>query len=336
MGGYMKSDKEKKWQENSKMINDPNRKIFDNDDIYNLNDGEFAPIEEKEEKIPLTEEEKKEVRKKLFILLVLIGIALIILVIILIFNPFGGDEKMDKEPEKPIVEENDIDYDEVAIKDLEDGQIPNTNKELKQLLNENIYRVADSYGYDIIAIYKNDKNVIDKLSDQNKLLLLTKTQDFKDLFKEKIKDVDICSSNIKITNLEINDILNRKFHTSLSKYENFIYYYYEDSEFKASVNFTWQKDGYIVKCFNGQSDVKQLVEQSYVSATKEDDDLYIDIKVVFINKNGIYKDSNFKTLITKLDQTNDNTNYMSSANTYRYTYKWADTGYYLTEIDLLK
>jgi hypothetical protein len=54
-----------------------------------------------------------------------------------------------------------------------------------------------------------------------------------------------------------------------------------------------------------------------------------------INQNGIYKDPNFKELITN-DPDATSTTYMKNARVYRYTYVVSEDRYYLDNVSLLK
>ena len=102
----------------------------------------------------------------------------------------------------------------------------------------------------------------------------------------------------------------------------------------SNIRFVLEGDNYVGSCYTATKDVKEISEQSFLSATKEENNVYLDFQVAFINLNGVYKDPNFKTLITN-DTSVISTQYMQQANTYRYTFDISDN-YCLTNIKLLK
>ena len=344
-----KKEIEKTWKATSKL----NTEINNDNDISNLNDdNSFLPIEE-EERAPLSEEEKKSIRKKLFFLLIIVVIVLIALLVTLIFNPFQSNKKTTDEETKPTIEEevNDNDNDnnneeekipeenndEKPISQLEDGTIPLTNIKIQSLSKEIVNLYKDYYEHDNIALYKNGNTNIDNLKDETKLFLLSKTNNFSSLVKSKNNLENICNSNgnIIIEKKDIDEILNKRFNTPLSNYIPFIYNIYNEAEnYTNTIKFTYQNNQYIGKCHTLNTEIDSITQQLVTSATKEQNKLYVDVKVVFINKTGVYQDPNFNTLITNKNQTFDQ--YIEKGNVYRYTYDINNDQYSLINITLLK
>jgi len=339
-----KESREKAWKATSKARTKPiNKNISTDADIVNLNkDNEFIPFEEDieiEEKIPLTEEEKKEVRKKLFILLIAIVITLIIMIIMLIFDPFGSsDKKDDKETDKPIVEENKNDEDKdknKTLKDVKDGKVSLQHADVVKLV-ELIEFNSNEYKYnDTPSLYSTSPILISKISNKNKLFLTSKSDTFKELFKTKIANDDVCASELNIPTTEMNKIVKKVLNTEVSEYVSFYYSYYEGNSYVKDILFTKQNDLYIGKCLTDQPTPKSIVQQQFLGATKEKNKLYIDVKIVFANQSGVYKDPNFKTLITN-DKNLELDKYISEGNTYRHTFDISSDNYYLENISLLK
>ena len=327
-----KNDREKEWKATSTANN-----FYD--DINNLNDSEdFAPIVEKEEVKVLTDEEKIEVRKKLFVLLVLIILALLFMLVVLIFDPFKSSNKSEesnKKENEPAQKEEVKTDQEKKIRELSDGLIGNDNLELNSLIKEIIYQKEEYYDNDTLALFKTDQTKISSLTDLNKLFLVSKTSDFNNLVKEKNIKNDICNSNIIISTNEIQNILTEHFNTNVKEYVPFNYTYYDNNNFISNLKFTLKDNNYIGTCYKSQEKISSVVEQQFVSATKENDNLYIDVRIVFINAKGVYKDPTLKTLITN-DVTMTSDDYMSKGNIYRYLYTYNNDKYVLKGVQLLK
>lgn len=327
-----KNDREKEWKATSTIHNSY-------DDINNLNDSDdFAPIIEKEEVKVLSEEEKVEVRKKLFILLVLIVLALLFMLVVLIFDPFKSNTKKEESSNKentPTQKEEVKTDQEKKISELNDGLIVNDNIELNSLIKEIIYQEQEYYDNDTLALFKTNQTKISSLTDLDKLFLVSKTNDFNNLVKEKNIKNDICNSNIAIPTSEIQKILTEHFNTNIKEYVNFNYSYYDNNNFISNLKFTLKDNNYIGTCYKPEEKITSVVEQQFVSATKENDNLYIDVRVVFINAKGVYVDPTLKTLITNdVKMTSDE--YMPKGNIYRYLYTYNNDKYVLQGVQLLK
>ena len=326
-----KNDREKEWKATASIHNSY-------DDINNLNDSEeFAPIVEQEEVKVLSDEEKIEIRKKLFILLVLIILALLFMLIILIFDPFKSNKKEesnDKENSPAQKEEVKTDQ-EKSISELNDGLIINDNLELNSITKEIIYQKEEYYDNDTLALFKTNQTKISSLTDLNKLFLIGKTNEFNSLVKEKNTKNDICNSDITIPTSEVQKILTERFNTNVKEYVTFNYSYYDNGNFVSNIKFTLKDNNYIGTCYKSKEKISSVTEQEFVSATKEANNLYIDVHAVFINSKGVYKDPNLKTLITNDVKATSN-EYMPKGNIYRYIYTYNNGKYVLQGVQLLK
>lgn len=336
-----KESREQAWKATSKARTKPINEQYDAD-IVNLNkDNDFIPLEEDvevEERAPLTEEEKKEVRKKLFILLVAIVVALIIMIIMLIFDPFSTDKKDNKDTDKPVVTEKDENKEKEEAKKLKamkDGKVSLTHEEVIKLVEIIEFNSHDHMFNDTVAIYKAVPFNAAKISNKNKLFLTSKSDEFKELFKTKIVNDNICASELNITTTEMAGLVKDVLNADVSEHVTFTYSYYDGDTYIKDIQFTKQDDLYIGKCLGNQLTPKAIIQQQITSATKENNKLHIDVVTVFANQNGVYKDPNFKTLITN-DKTATIDKYIASGTTYRHTFDLSTDNYYLESISLLK
>ena len=327
-----KSSREKAWvaskgKKTNVIVNDGS-----NSEINNLQDESFVELEEfEEEPVPLTEEEKLEIRKKIGILLIFVVIAFFIMLIILIFDPFAPRKSTEKE-EKEEEKEEEV---KVTLYEYEDGDINTGDKYITSIYNEIKFRVIDNYEYDTFFLYRNNETKINTLSDIQKIVLLSKTNDFNTLLEKISTSGNVCEEKIDIDVSKMDEILLRKYGTIFTPTNQFKYNYYYSDSYIASILFTLDGNVYHGKCYDRQTKLTKMIEQELVSATKKDNYLYLDVKAAFITEKGVFKDPNFKTLITN-DRNASFDTYMQKANTYRYTYVISKDGYYLDNIALKK
>lgn len=327
-----KYNHEQMWQETS-----ATNKNDSYDDINNLNDSnDFVPIDKNAQVKILTDEEKQELRKKLFILLILIVLTLFIMITLFFFEPLKSNNKeKSSEKETDMTQQEEKTDQEKKISELSDGLIVNDNIELNSLIKEIIYQNEEYYDNDTIVLFKNDQTKISSLTDLNKLFLVSKTDDFNNLIKEKNTINDICNNNIAIHTSEIQRILTERFNTNVKEYVTFNYSYYDNGNFISNIKFTLKNDNYVGTCYKSNEKISSIPKQEFVSATKEKNNLYIDVRIVFINATAVYKDPSLKALITNdVNATSDE--YMSKGNIYRYLYTYNNGKYVLQGVQLLK
>lgn len=326
-----KEQNDKGWQAKSKLKDDLRTTVGIDADISNLNsDDSFKPIGE-EEKEPLTEEEKKDIRKKLFFLVAMVIVVLILFVVVLFFNPLpkkGNNTNTTKQPETTIDEEK------AALTELKDGEVKLSNKELQELTEEILYVQYDYYENNTFSIYEKENTYINNLNNQDKLFLLSKTNDFTSLMLKKDMLKDTCEKEITISKKDIDKILEDRLNTTVDIYEPFTYHIYENNKYQTTLRFTYQNETYTGTCYTFNTMINKSTQQKVVSAEKNKKQLYIDVKVVFINQTGIYKDPSFTTLIATENESFEE--YIKKGNTYRYTYDISGTSYSLTNVSLLK
>ena len=225
-----KESREKAWKATSQARTKPiNEKTNIDADIVNLNhNNDFIPVTEEieaEEIIPLTEEEKREVRKKLFILLVAIVIALVVMIIMLIFDPFGGKEK-NKDKDKPIVQEEKEDDKEdkkKSLKDMKDGTVSLAHEELVKLIEIVEFNRNENLFNDTVSFFSTTPVLTSKLSNKNKLFLTTKSEKFKKMFETKITNNNVCSSELNIPTTEMSKLVKKVLNTEISEHVSFVY-----------------------------------------------------------------------------------------------------------------
>ena len=328
-----KTSREKAWVASKKRNNNVIVNDGSYDEINNLQDDSFVEQEEGvEEAVPLTEEEIFEIRKKIGILLVFVFIAFLAMIFILIFDPFAPKKK--KVPEKEIKEE--VKEKEITLYDYEDGKIVLSDKYISSIYSEITFNVVDNYEYDTYFLFRNNTTNLNTLSDAEKIILASKTNEFNSILEKISTSSNICEETISIDSDELANISQKKYGTTVNLLNNFKYYnYYYNGSYITSIYFTLENGKYNGKCYDHGKTLAKSLQQELISATKDKDNLYLDVKVVFITEKGVFKDPNFKYLITN-DKAAKASTYMQNANTYRFNYIISKDGYYLNNVTLLK
>lgn len=338
-----KNEREKTWKSISKENQASNNKMFE-DDINNLNENEsFSPIDEVEKKVPLTEVEKKVVQIKIFFLL----IAVIVFVIGLIaFRIITSQTKtaitsqtetpsQDEVNEESEIQDNEIVDKSTPITELKDGEISADNNELSILVNEIKYENGEKYLPVAKGIYINENTDIKLLSDECKLFLVSKTKEFEKIASENVLVNLYTQNSAQLEIKEIDTILKARLNTSLDKHKEFIYLLVFENNELSVVKFSKNGNFYNATIEREVKVSSSRIEQKFISASKQKNKIYVDMKVVFIKENGIYKDSNYKSLITKEPQKTED-DWFKEANTYRHTYEIINNNYVLTNVSLIK
>ena len=324
-----KSSREKAWiasknKKNNIIINDGS-----NSEISNLQDGSFVEIDENE-RIPLTEEEKLEIRKKIGFLLIFVFAAFILMIIILIFDPFTSKkrEKKKNDSDVPVVHES-------SLYDYEDGKIDISDKYIKDIYKEIKFNLIDFYEFDTYFLYKNNYTSTNSLSDLEKTILVSKSNDFNSIISNISTSSNICEEDIVVDSNEVSKIALNKYSTDVNLVPQFKYNYYYEESYIASINFTLKDNKYIGKCYKHGDKFIKIIEQKPIEASKQADNLFIDVRVAFISEKGVFKDPNYKELIAN-DKKAKSNDYMNKSRIYRYSYIVTDDGYYLNNVSLLK
>ena len=237
-------------------------------------------------------------------------------------------ETPEKKPEANINKET------ASITEFNDGDVTLNNKEIKELISEILFVQYDYYENNTNTIFEKESVYINNLTNKDKLFLASKTSDFDSLIKKRITIETLCDTGVNISKKEIDTILEDRFNTSVEVYEPFTYNIYIKDKYEKTVRFTYENDKYIGTCYTSTNTIETSTQQKVVSATKNKKQLYIDVKVVFVNQTGIYKDPSFTTLITTGNESFEE--YIEKGNTYRYTYDLSGTSYSLTNVSLLK
>ncbi len=329
-----KSSREKAWvasknKNNNQVISGDNL----SDEINNLQDDSFVELEEgEEEKVPLTEEEKLVIRKKIGALLCGVIIVFIFLIIVLIFDPFAP--KKDNDDDGKIDEE--VIQEKITLYDYEDGEINLNDKYISQMYDEIELKTYDFYEFDTYFMFANSVNKISSFTDLQKAFFVTKSSEFTTLMTKISTSESICDQTISIDTNTLSSIASERYNSTVSIIPSFKYNYYYNKSYVASINFKLENDKYIGTCYKSNKVADKVVFQDFIKATKKGDYVYIDVVVAFANKNGVYKDPNYKELITS-DREANREEYLKNANTYRYTFVVdEEDGYYLDNISLIK
>ena len=104
------------------------------------------------------------------------------------------------------------------------------------------------------------------------------------------------------------------------------------------MEFKYDNNRYIGKCIEYEIEPISTVATSILStATKEKDYIYLDVKVIFQNENGVYKDAALTTKISDVYNEEYELNYYASGSLYRIYYKYNDNkDYFLEKIELMQ
>ena len=265
-------------------------------------------------------EDLKEIQMKFLKLSV--GLLLLTVIFVLLFiysdNLFGVKKKdtntMSNNENTTEINEsvNNNTTEEKNLNELENGKIDLSNSKL-----DSLYSMFGNYTYDYFLLdnsflYNKDKVLSSDLTNNQLLFLVSRTEEFKKILEDTklTTQSEVCSKNgvINIDRNKLDQILLNRFNRANIKIESFNSSYYVNNEFITYIKFNLDDAVYKSACFNDIIVSPKVITESLVSsAEKKDNTIILNIKTVFINENGIYKDYNLKNKISDLIQnTGDN------------------------------
>lgn len=291
-----------------------NKKTNDFDDIENLNE----EIYKAEEATLLNDDEKKEMRKHI---LLLIGVVCLFAVILILVNVVWPSFKKTKKEKPAVVEEKKL-----SLAELEDGEINLDNAELQEYINFIDLDYHDNTTINLLSLYQS-KFKFYELSDQIKFFYFVNSNSFKNYLRKK--DKDNCLINYSLNKEEIDKLIQKQLNISLSTEIKL------NTIFKFNNNslsaITYNNDSLSINCQKHQeSSSTSYIKSQVESAIKTGDTLVVYQKAFFMNIDGIFKDTEFNQIITN----NPNTDYniaFKEANTYKFIFKETNGKYYLYE-----
>ena len=324
-----KTSREKAWTASSNKPKVNNN--LEDTDILNLNleNDSFQEVEEVEEKVELSEEEKLEIRKKIAFLLVFVFIAFIIMLVILLFDPFSKKNNTENKKEVKIEEKQKL------LSDYRDGNIDLGDDYIIQMVNEIKFTNDELLSNDVLSLYRNGGIEVKSMTPSQVLFLTTKTREFNKLVSKIDNTSEICNKDIILAAKDVDNLVFKRMNYNLIDHPNFKYNFTVSGSNVANIEFSYNKadKSYVGKCININKNPDSLLEQKFVSATKDGGYIYLTGKVVFVNKVGYYSDPEFKNLIVKGPES-QGVDYFNSAKTYRYQYLIDGDNFYLTGISL--
>ena len=283
-------------------------------------------------------EELTLVRKKLVFLLGGVIVAGII-IIVLLLEPFSF--KKDNKNNKPNIDGEEINNNINKEDESYTGELDLSDQLVQKLVGTIDFTNQDFKTIDLFPLYEKDAVEIKDISNDIKLHLLTRSQDFYDMLRDNGIDkyIETCDSNgLVIDKSKIESVVTSLFGpNAVLEYKNINYLYSIGYEINKKITLTYANNQYLVKCneFTENNTVTKFVQQQTNKAIGLDNSIEVYQYVVFINETGVYKEPNFKTLITnnKNDKIPD---YISKGNTYKYTFSKNGNSYYLSKIELVK
>lgn len=281
---------------------------------------ELPPVEH-------TPEDIYEIRKS-FLKIFLFAVAALFIIIIIIINPFDFGKQ--KEKEEVVVEEEVI---EETLITRKDGVIENSNEELLELFNMVTPNIQEYYLYDSTYLYSKDELLIEEISKDYLLYLLSKTPKFQKMINDDFGQTkaELCVENgyIKIPVEKINELITSNFIASdITEYPEFIYTHYINNEYSANIRFVYSDGYYVSFCKEPNNELKysSVARPLIKNAIKENGYIKITTKVAFSTSEKVYADYE----LTKVISDNSNTDileYINNANEYQYIFKLEDNRY---------
>lgn len=281
-------------------------------------------------KSEMSQEEKQKVRKQMWMLLLLTVVTMMCSILI-IFNPFNKNNNNNS------VITNNNNNNELTI-----GEIDINNK-IVQELNERVeLSVLDLYYVDTFEYFKHDFIEVKNLPQDLQLHLVEKNNLFVSLLLNNglLNYVYGCKEEgLELPLEQVETVIQKtlgKDTIMMSDFSKTLHY----SNIPNASNLVFSKKGnkYIVNC-NGKVLKNDLVKYPYQFLTEAfviENGIELYYKVVFIDGEKVYKDSNFSMLITESKGLNNN-NYVYDGSTYKYTfYKYDQKNYYLSTIENIK
>lgn len=272
-------------------------------------------VEEVEQPIPMTEEDKLKFKKQLIIL---VWIIIIFIIGLIMYNVFINKSENIKYNEKEIQEE--------VIEPIPEGDISITNESIQQIhemLNFNINNPL--YEDNILKLFKEEKVNIKEMDFQTKMFLITSHKYFKEYMLKDTNLKNYKDEQVSITKKEIDELAKQILGPEITlEHENFKYFYEEGNQV-IYFDVILENDKYILKETIGRPSSFTVFLNLYY-AYKIDVELRLRYHVLFLNSNGIYQDEDMKILISKdVDNVNQ---YFNKSKNYNFKYIESDMSTY--------
>lgn len=287
-------------------------------------------------------EELASVRKKLMFLFVGVVIAGILIIVLLLSPlPFGKDNKNDKLNSNGDDVNENVNNENSSEDGLYIGEIE-LNEPIVLSLEEIVEFTTDDFkNIDLFPLYQKDVLEVKDIPNDIKLYMLIRNGGFYNLLKDNGVGtyVETCDSKgIVIDTNKIDQLSKNLFgqETTL-EYKSINYRYYVSYGVSEKITLTYENNQYLAKCsdFKENNNLNKFVQQKTQKVIGTESAIEMYQYVVFINETGVYKDTDFKTLITN-DKSAEMSEYIDKGNTYKYTFSKNENKYYLSKIELVK
>lgn len=288
------------------------------DDIEHLNE----ELYKEEEKIPLNEEEKKELRKKILLLIGGIIIFLIIFVFVYLFLPKARMKKKVDNKEK-VKEEVIV---EKSLKELKDGNIKLNHSELLPMIKNLNLLFHDNENLNLIPVFEDANFTLSEASDDYKLFFASKTTEFEKYLREK--GINTCNTKDFLSNEEIKDLVKKTLNLEINEFKDQKLVLYFNNYYLPSI---LSNDGekYSISCSLPNDNLKtNFITTNVVKASKVEDEIILDVKALFFNFKGIFSDTKHQNKLHD-DPNAFKEELFEEANIYKFRFKLIEGKYYL-------
>ena len=292
-------------------------------------------VETKEVKKDLSEEEKEEIKTRLTRLLFsLVIFGTLFITILFSTNLFKSNTKEDQKEQK--TEEQSVVKEEEKI-ELPTGEIELSNSSIEKYKNILTFNQYDTlYNQNLKDMFLTID--FSKLNNNNKLYLASKSETFnKYLSNAGISTHEYgCNASgvIEFDSSIMKTAMEEVFGPAVT-YQNdsFNYIYYINSTLINVYDVTFSNNKYKMTCNKNYSNALDLLIQEKIEKiTNDNNKLVFEVKVVFINRDGVYSDPKTTNLITNDPKALYNA-YMSKATTYKFVFSKMNDNYYLSGIE---
>lgn len=284
-----------------------------------------------------SKDELQEIQKSFLKILLFSAIIVFALCLTLLFSSKFNKKENNKPLEDNNNEEVEIDPINDPIHLQTDGVLYHHNKYILELYNQLTFQSYEYNLYDSTYLYSKDELKVEEMPSEYLLFLLSKTNDFKDYINDTgfLTKQEICSKDgtIRIPIQDLEELLMTNFNVELKENTSFVYTHYVDKVFSTYINFIYSDGYYISSCYkaNDEALYKVTAKMLIEDARKEDNELRIGARVVFMDNNHVYGDYDRSRVISENINT-DILQYISNADKYEFVYRFNGSNYYLESI----
>lgn len=263
--------------------------------------------EQEEEKIPMTEQEKQDIKKQMmFLIWGIIAIIFGYIIINVAMNIFNKEEEQIVEaPEEPK---------EV----LPDGEIEVTNSIVQEIDKMFTFDIRNPlYEANILKLYSGNKVEVDNLDFQTKMLLITSNSIFNDYMLNETNLKNYKNKEVSLTKGKLEELSKEIFGRDINlNHENFKYHFINKNEV-IYFNAELKDNKYIFTETTGKPSSIEVYKQ-LLSVYKISEEIKFQYKVVFIKNGKVYSDYKLTKLLSNNINNINSTIY--NGNTYEFIY----------------